>query len=116
MNKRQLGSDYENMACDYLKAKGYEIIERNFRTHKGEIDIIARDKDCLVFIEVKYRAKNSFGYSAEAVGVHKQSIIYKVAESYLALHRKYIDKPCRFDVIAIDDIKVNHIINAFGGL
>ena len=116
MNKRQVGADYENMACDYLKGKGYEIMERNYRAYKGEIDIIARDKNYLVFVEVKYRAKNSFGYSAEAVGVHKQKIIYRVAESYLMLHNEDLNKPCRFDVIAIDNNEINHIINAFGGL
>ena len=64
MNKRELGTNYEKMACDYLESKEYKIIERNFRTYKGEIDIIASDKEYLVFVEVKFRAKNSFGYSA----------------------------------------------------
>lgn len=116
MNKRKLGTDYENKACDYLKSKGYRIEECNFRAYKGEIDIIAHDKECLVFVEVKYRTKNSFGYSAEAVGVHKQRTIYRVAEYYISLHPEYINKPCRFDVIAIDNKDINHIINAFGGL
>lgn len=116
MNKRELGTNYEKMACDYLESKEYKIIERNFRTYKGEIDIIASDKEYLVFVEVKFRAKNSFGYSAEAVGVHKQGIIYRVAECYLTLHTEYCNKPCRFDVIAIDNNEINHIVNAFGGL
>ena len=103
MNKRQLGTDYEDKACEYLKKKGYKIKERNFRAHKGEIDIIAEEDQYLVFVEVKFRAKNSFGYSAEAVGIHKQKVIYKVAENYIALHPEYIEHPCRFDVIAIDN-------------
>ena len=116
MNKRQLGTDYETKACNYLESEGYVIIERNFRTYRGEIDIIASDGETLVFTEVKFRAKNSFGYSAEAVGIHKQRIIYAVAENYLALHQKYRESPCRFDVIAIDNNVINHITNAFGGL
>ncbi|MBQ2745673.1 MAG: YraN family protein [Lachnospiraceae bacterium] len=116
MNKRQLGTTYEDKACEYLEQKGYKIIERNFRAYKGEIDIIAKDGQYLVFVEVKFRAKNSFGYSAEAVGIHKQRIIYAVAENYLALHQKYRESPCRFDVIAIDNNVINHITNAFGGL
>lgn len=116
MNNRQLGNDYEISACEYLEKQGYRIVERNFRIHRGEIDIIALDDDVLVFVEVKYRRKNSFGYSAEAVGIHKQRIIYAVAENYLALHQKYRESPCRFDVIAIDNNVINHITNAFGGL
>ncbi len=116
MNKRQLGTTYEEKACEYLKNKGFIIVERNFRAYKGEIDIIAKDGEYLVFVEVKFRAKNSFGYSAEAVGIHKQRVIYQVAENYLALHPKYRDYPCRFDVIAIDNNVISHIPNAFGGL
>ena len=116
MNKRQLGTDYEILACKYLEDKGYKIIERNYRCYKGEIDIIAKDGDYIVFVEVKYRTKNSFGYSAEAVNVHKQQIIYKVAQNYLCRYYKNIEPPCRFDVIAIDDMNINHIFNAFGGI
>lgn len=116
MNNRQLGNDYEISACEYLEKQGYRIVERNFRIHRGEIDIIALDDDVLVFVEVKYRRKNSFGYSAEAVTIQKQRIIYKVAEGYLTLNAKYRNKPCRFDVIAIDNNELSHIKNAFGGL
>lgn len=116
MNKRQLGTTYEDKACEYLEQKGYKIIERNFRAYKGEIDIIAKDGQYLVFVEVKFRAKNSFGYSAEAVNVHKQNIIYKVAEGYLKLHPQFGNRPCRFDVIAFDGNEITHIKNAFGGL
>lgn len=116
MNKRQLGNDYEVRACKYLEEQGYTIIRRNFRIHKGEIDIIAEDKDCLVFVEVKYRGGYGFGYSAEAVDIHKQRIIYRVAEAYITLNKKYNGKQCRFDVIAFDDENLTHIKNAFGGL
>lgn len=116
MNKRQLGSDFEEKACDYLTKQGYSIIERNFRTHKGEIDIIAKEGDCLVFVEVKYRSGDKYGYSAAAVNSHKQKIIYRVAEGYLSYHKEYQNKPCRFDVIAFDCNNMTHIKNAFGGI
>lgn len=116
MNKRQLGNDFEDKACEYLKCLGYIIIERNFRIYKGEIDIIARDGECLVFIEVKYRSGNSFGHSVEAVNIHKQRTIYRVAEGYLLYHKEYQNKPCRFDVIAFDNSNLTHIKNAFGGM
>ena len=116
MNKRQLGTDYEDMACEYLQNAGYIILERNFRSKKGEIDIIAKDKDVIVFVEVKYRQNNAYGYSAEAVNYKKQTIIYRVAEAYLAYKKEYYGMPCRFDVIGFDSDKLNHIKNAFGGM
>ena len=116
MNKRQLGTDYEDKACAYLMNKDYKIIERNFRTYNGEIDIVAKDGQTIVFVEVKYRRKNSFGYSAEAVNIHKQKVIYKVAEGFLCKYYPHHVPPCRFDVIAIDKDEITHIINAFGGL
>lgn len=116
MNKRQLGTDYENKACEYLKNKGYKILEKNFRTYNGEIDIVAKNGDYIVFVEVKYRQRNSFGYSAEAVNAHKQQVIYKVARGYICKYYKHKEPPCRFDVIAFDNNEITHIINAFGGL
>ena len=76
MNKRQLGTDYEDIACDYLQKAGYVILDRNFRSKKGEIDIVAKDNDVIVFVEVKYRKSNSYGYSAEAVNYKKQMSLY----------------------------------------
>ncbi len=116
MNKRQLGTDYEARACHYLTDKGYRILDRNYRSYNGEIDIVAKDGEYIVFVEVKYRTKNSFGYSAEAVNVHKQQIIYKVAENYLCRYYPDSEPLCRFDVIAFDGHEITHIINAFGGL
>ena len=116
MNKRKLGNDYEDKACEYLLSEGYEILDRNFRSKKGEIDIVARDKNVLVFIEVKYRRSKEYGYSAEAVNTKKQMVIYRVAEVYLAYKKEYYGMPCRFDVIGFDDKKLNHIKNAFGGI
>lgn len=116
MNKRQLGSDYEDRACEYLTSQGYEILDRNFRNKKGEIDIVAKDNGCIVFVEVKYRHNTSYGYSSEAVNTRKQMIIYRVAEGYLSYRKEYYGMPCRFDVIGFDDNKLNHIKNAFGGI
>lgn len=67
MNKRQIGSVYELKASDYLTKKGYQIIERNYRCRIGEIDIIAIERDCLCFIEVKYRKNEKTGDPLEAV-------------------------------------------------
>ena len=82
-NKRKIGEKYERRAGAYLEEKGYEILEYNFRCRSGEIDIIARDGEYLVFCEVKYRAGNGKGHPAEAVGFRKQSVISKCALYYM---------------------------------
>jgi len=88
------------MAVRYLKRKKYRILKRNFRFLRGEIDIIALDQDCLVFVEVKMRADAMFGFPEEFVSLPKQNQIRKVAEGYLMLTSNE-EKHCRFDVIAI---------------
>ena len=65
-NKRQVGTEKENLAAEYLKKKGYFIIEKNYRVRQGEIDLIARDSTCIVFVEVKYRANGRSGDALEA--------------------------------------------------
>ena len=99
-NKRQFGNIGENIACRYLQDLGYEIIERNFNCRQGEIDIVAKDKDEYVFIEVKTRSNLCFGKPSEAVDDYKQKHIYKSTKYYLHIHG--LDN-CfvRFDVIEI---------------
>ena len=83
MNKREQGSHYETMAAEYLKNKGYEIILQNFFSKNGEIDIIAKYTDTLVFCEVKYRSNTRYGLPEEAVDYRKQDKIRKTAAYYL---------------------------------
>ena len=113
MNQRQLGSMYEERATEYLKAKGYRILERNFRNRSGEIDIIAKDGIYFCFIEVKYRTTNLYGSPLEAVGYRKQQTIRQVARYYLMSHGRGEWTPCRFDVIAFEGEEMEHIVNAF---
>ena len=113
INKRQLGQEKEEMACLYLENNGYKILENNFRCKIGEIDIIAKKDMCLVFVEVKYRSSNKYGYSIEAVNKKKQITIRKVAEFYVTTRYKKSDIMCRFDVIGIDGDNITHITNAF---
>ena len=115
-NRRKRGASGEDIAVDFLGKKGYRIIERNYRFERGEIDIVAEEKDLLVFIEVKARSTLAFGEPEDAVTVNKRKRIRKVAEGYLFQHN--IDgKACRFDVVAIRiDGKcreVHHYENAF---
>jgi putative endonuclease len=110
--KRKLGDSGEDVAVSYLKARGYVILERNFRALRGEIDIIARDQDTLVFIEVKTASSRKFGSPETWVGRRKQLQIGKIAGLYLAREKKF-DVNCRFDVISILITARNHHIQHF---
>lgn len=114
MNNIEKGRIGESIAQSYLISKGGSILEKNYKTKIGEIDIIARLNGELVFIEVKSRSNINFGFPAEAVNYKKREKIINVAKYYLmknCLHNISI----RFDVIEVylKDKKINHIINAF---
>ncbi|HCF49591.1 MAG TPA: YraN family protein [Syntrophomonas sp.] len=110
-----LGKMGEDLAVKYLEKKGYCIVERNYRTPYGEVDIICSDRGELVFVEVKTRRCTSYGSPEEAVTRRKKEHIKKTALCYLA----GLNRPCRnirFDVIAIlieSSPAINHIQNAF---
>ena len=111
MNSGKMG---ERKACEYLETKGYEILEVNFHSRFGEIDIIAKDGETVVFAEVKTRKNDQFGTPAEFVTPAKMKKIIKTAYFYLG------DMECdmRFDVLEVYygvKNEINHIENAFGG-
>lgn len=112
-NKRSIGAVYEKKAEDFLKDKGYDILQKNFRCKMGEIDIIARKNDVICFVEVKYRKSASYGHPEEAVSYYKQEKIRKVAEFYFLYHKIPLDTECSFDVIAVEGEEIRHIRNAF---
>jgi putative endonuclease len=95
-----LGRLGENLAAEYLQNAGYKILARNYRQKCGEIDIIAQDRDTLVFIEVKTRKTLSFGPPFAAVTEKKQKQIGRVAQDYLCRNDLY-NRPARFDVVSI---------------
>jgi putative endonuclease len=113
LNKRQIGSVYELKASDYLTKKGYQIIERNYRCRIGEIDIIAIERDCLCFIEVKYRKNEKTGDPLEAVDKRKQQKIIRTAQYYLLTHSKYQSIKCRFDAVGILGEEIRLVRDAF---
>lgn len=110
-----LGAKGEDIAVDTLKKKGCKILHRNYRTPLGEADIIVRDGDAIVFVEVKARTNKAFGQPFEAVDYRKQEKLKRIALFYLK-HNK-IEAPVRFDVISIisqnGKDEVNHIVEAF---
>lgn len=112
---KALGREGERLAALFLEKQGLVIVERNFRTRSGEIDLIARDKKELVFVEVKSRSGPDFGTTLEAVDARKCRQLVRVAQEYLLRHDAF-DEPARFDVVGIlcgDSVHIEHIKNAF---
>ncbi len=99
--KRDLGGRGEDVAVRYLKKKGYKVIERNYRCLWGEVDLVARDKGTLVFIEIKARTSSGFGLPQEAVDIFKQRKLIQVAKAYMAEHHLTEAISTRFDVVAV---------------
>ena len=115
MNNVNFGRNGEKIAEKYLKKKGYKIIQNNFTTQIGEIDLIVKDNDVTVFVEVKTRADVRYGLPKEAVNYRKQKKYSQVGMQYIKANN-LLNTKCRFDVIEIlgQDCKdINHIINAF---
>lgn len=116
MNKRELGSRYEERAAIYLKKQGYDILEKNFRCRMGEIDLIGRSEGYLCFIEVKYRSSKGHGFPSEAIDDRKRRRIVRTALTYMNYHKLPTDTPCRFDIVLILDQEFSLIKNAFDGI
>jgi len=99
---RELGILGEKLARDYLRKRGYHILETNFRCPLGEIDIVARHKDALAFIEVRTRSTRDFGTPEESVTKAKQRKLSRLAEFYLKRHPELSSLPPRIDVVAVE--------------
>ena len=106
LNNQTAGKHGEELAAETLQRMGYAILARRYRTMYGEIDIIARDEDTLVFVEVKARRTDRFGAAAESVSSSKQRRIAAMALDYLS-RLNQSDALCRFDVVAIDGLGTN---------
>lgn len=107
-----IGGRKEELALRYLQFRGLSLIARNYRCRQGEIDLVMRDRDCLAFVEVRYRKGEGFGSPAESVTRAKQRRIILAARHYLQRHPTALD--CRFDVLALTGTKrVDWLKNAF---
>jgi putative endonuclease len=116
--RKTLGNLGEAAAAAWLAAHGYEILSRNVRTRRGEIDLVAWHEDTVVFVEVKSRTGTGFGHPTEAVAAPKQRRLARLASSYLLAHG--LDRcPTRFDVIAVlatpdgRVVRIDHVQDAF---
>ena len=112
MNRRELGNLGEEQVAGYLRRRGWEILERNYRFAGREIDIIARAGDVIVFIEVKKRNQSRWGRGVEAVDFRKRRRIAGVAAHYLSA-RSLTEVNVRFDVASLDGASLEYIENAF---
>ena len=116
--RHKLGELGEDLACRELRRRGYAILARRYRIRRGELDVIARDGETLVFVEVKTRASAGYGSAFDAVTAAKRRQLSGLAQAYLA-RRGWTDYPSRFDVVAVtmgpgDTACVEILANAFG--
>lgn len=112
-NKRKIGAEQEALAEQYLIKQGYHILQKNFYSRFGEIDIIAKKDKYLVFIEVKYRKDEKMGFPEEAIDMRKQNNIIQMARFYMFQNKISENTPCRFDVVCILGEKIRLLENAF---
>ncbi len=112
MDRRKKGETAEKQAVSFLIENGYEILDRNFSSKFGEIDIVAKKNNTLVFIEVRSRSSNFYGSPEESINLRKVKKIIKTAQFYL-LTKKTDYEEIRFDIISILHNNISHIKNAF---
>ena len=112
MNKRETWVKGEVIARDFLRSKGYAILEENYAGRMGEIDLIAKEGETIVFVEVKARENTDFGYPIEAVTPQKVRKICLTAQQYL-VHKRLLGRDARFDVVEILRGEIIHTENAF---
>lgn len=112
-NNRKIGSLFEKKAAMLLRENGLLILEKNYRDRFGEIDLIALDKDCVVFVEVKYRAGEKAGTPFSAVNFKKQQRISRLCDRYRMEHQISEFSPMRFDVIGFTGQEATWLKNAF---
>lgn len=109
LKRKLLGSQGEDQALEILKNKGLKLVGRNLRLFCGEIDLLMKDKEVFVIVEVKTKSDDSFGQAKEMITAKKKKKLRQLAE---ALGQKIPQKTIRIDVVAIDENKIEHIISA----
>jgi putative endonuclease len=107
MNRENRGAAAEALAADFLVGRGLTIVERNFRCRTGEIDLIARERETLVFVEVRLRRSAAFGGAAASITAAKRQRMARAARFYLATLGH--EPPCRFDAILLDALDVQRV-------
>lgn len=112
-NNRNKGTEYEQIAGEYLKTQGVEILKYNFKGLRSEVDIIGKDKDTIIFVEVKYRKNADYGLPYDSVDNRKRARIRLAAKEYLLKNGLHDGISCRFDVISIMGKEIVWLKDAF---
>lgn len=99
---RAAGAVFEQRACTELQRAGLRLLDRNYTTRYGELDLVMLDRDTVVFVEVRHRLTNSHGDAAATVTAGKQGKLIQTAELWLSRHPEHASRPCRFDVVSYD--------------
>ena len=119
-NKIQIGKSAEEQACKFLLAEGLELLQKNYRCFHGEIDLIMRDKEDIVFVEVRSRSRTDYGRASESINVNKKKKLIKTATHFLQIKDWLYKVNSRFDVVAIHfqpgNMELEWIKNAFTGV
>jgi len=102
-NRRADGARYEDIALAHLERAGLALIARNYTCRYGEIDLVMRDRDVVVFVEVRYRSAGRFGDGVDSITASKRTKLVRAAGAFLAEHPRLAAATCRFDVLAIGD-------------
>jgi len=102
-NRRADGARYEDIALAHLERAGLALIARNYQCRYGELDLVMRERDVVVFVEVRYRSASAFGDGVDSVGAAKRAKLVRAAGAFLADHPRLAGAACRFDVLAIGD-------------
>ena len=114
---RATGSVFEQRACVELEQAGLELLARNFTTRHGELDLVMREGNTIVFVEVRQRIRSGFGDAITSITAAKQAKLVHTAQLWLSANPKYAQSPCRFDVVAydgpLDGAKMQWLRNAF---
>lgn len=109
---RALGAEFERRAAAYLERRGLRVVEKNYVCRRGELDLVCDDGGTLVFVEVRARADGRFGAPEETVRRLKRRRLVLAARHYLMV-RRVEDRPCRFDVVAIEGTDIRYYPDAF---
>jgi putative endonuclease len=99
---RAAGAAFEQRACAELERAGLKLLARNYTTRHGELDLVMRDRDTVVFVEVRYRVRAGHGDAAASITRAKQDRLIRAAQLWLAAHPQHAQRPCRFDVVSYD--------------
>jgi putative endonuclease len=114
---RAAGAEFEQRACRELERAGLRLLERNYTTRYGELDLVMREGETLVFVEVRHRLHASHGDAAASVTATKQKRLIQTAQLWLAAHPQHAQRACRFDVMSYDgpadEARANWLRGAF---